>query len=441
MSFPSPTVAAHPPSLDRALLRLALPAIGTTLLKGLFVLTDAWWCGRLGADGLAAFGTASFFGWGLTSLSLAASVGLAARVARATGARDPATAGRAARDGLGAAFLVAAVAGLALWLAAPALVDFQGGSPGVREQALAYLRALVIGAPAWCAHDAADAALRATGDTRTPARAGLVAVLANFLIDPLLIFGWGPLPGFGVAGVGFATGLSQTGTALYLWSVVRRRQGLASGRPTAGGIAATLRIGTPSALLGAGFAGIYVGITPQVAAFGTAQLAAMAIGHRCESVVYLASVGYAGAAQALVGQALGAGDVVRARAVAVRAAWHGGLWAAACSVVLALGGATFARFFTADPASIAAGATYLAIVALSLAPQTVEQVLTGAFEGAGDTLPPLWVGVVAHGARLPLILLATSLGLGVEAIWWVIAGCSVAAGLVLAAIFARRRWR
>lgn len=440
----SSTAAASSPgvSIDRALFALALPAVGTTLLKGVFVLTDAWWCGRLGADGLAAFGTASFFGWGITSASLAASVGLASRVARATGARRSAQAAEAARDGLGAAALVAAAVGLALWLAAPALIAFQGGTPHVQAEALGYLRALVLGMPAWCAHDAADAALRATGDTRTPVRAGLVAALANFGLDPLFVFGLGPVPGFGVAGVGIATGLTQAGTAFYLWSVVHRRGGLARGAPTWPGVRATLRIGTPSALLGSGFAAIYVFLTPVVARFGTPQLAAMAIGHRCESVVYLASVGYAGAAQALVGQSLGAGDLARARAVAVRAAWHGGLWAAACSVVLVLGGGTLARFFTGDAAAIAAGATYLGIVALSLAPQTVEQILTGAFEGAGDTLPPLLVGALAHGARLPLVLLATGrFGFGVEAVWWTIAGCSVAAGVVLAAIFAGRRWR
>lgn len=437
-----PSSLAFPSSIDRALLRLAIPAIATTLLKGLFTLTDAWWCGRLGADGLAAFGTASFFAWGLTSLSLAASVGLAARVARATGARDPAAAARAARDGLAAAFVVAAAVGAGLWWAAPALVAFQGGTPAVQAEALGYLYSLVLGTPCWCAHDAADAALRATGDTRTPARAAVAAVAANFLLDPLFLFGAGPIPAFGVAGVGIATALTQAGTALFLWSVVRRRGGIVFGRPSAAGIGATLRIGLPSAILGAGFAAIYVFITPAVAAFGTEQLAAMTIGHRCESVVYLAAVGYAGAAQALVGQALGAGDPKRARAVAVRAATLAGAWAVGCSVALVLFGAELAGFFTDDVAAIRAGAVYLSIVPLSLAPQTVEQVLTGAFEGAGDTLPPLWVGTVAHGSRLPLVLLATGpLGLGVESIWWTICGCSVLAGVVLAAIFARRRWR
>lgn len=437
-----PSSLAFPSSIDRALLRLAIPAIATTLLKGLFTLTDAWWCGRLGADGLAAFGTASFFAWGLTSLSLAASVGLAARVARATGAGDRAAASGAARDGLAAAFLVALVCGVALWLGAPALVAFQGGTPAVQAEAIAYVRMLALGVPAWCAHDAADAALRGTGDTRTPARAGVVAVACNFALDPLFLFGFGPVPAFGVAGVGIATCLSQLGTAGYLWSVVARRGGLAGGIPSVPGIRSTLRIGIPSALLGAGFAAIYVLITPAVAAFGTAQLAAMTIGHRCESVVYVAAMGYAAAAQALVGQALGAGDPARARAVAVRASLHAGLWALGCSIVLALGGSHFARFFTEDPAVVAAGAVYLAIVALCLAPQTVEQVLTGAFEGAGDTVPPLLVGMVAHGARLPLILGATGLlGLGVESIWATISVCSTLAGVILAAIFRRRRWR
>lgn len=428
-------------TLDRAILRLALPATGTTVLKGLFTLTDAWWSGRLGAAGLAAFGTASFFIWGLTSVSLASSVGLASRVARCTGARDPAGAATASRDGLAAAFAVSALTALALWLAAPALVAFQGGAPEVAREAVGYLRAVALGAPAWFAHDAADAALRGSGDTRTATRAGALAVGINFALDPLLLFGAGPLPALGVAGVGVATALTQVGTALFLWRVVVKRNGLSLTRPHLDGILATLRIGTPSALLGVGFAGIYVVITPLVAAFGTAQLAAMTIGHRSESFVYMVSVGYAAAAQALVGQSLGAGDPERARAIARRCALHACAFALGFSLLLCTGGEFFARFFTDDADAIRAGALYLAIVPLSLAPQTLEQVLTGAFEGAGDTLPPLLVGGITHGLRLPLIFLATGLlGFGVTAIWWTIAGCSVAAGGILAALFRRRRW-
>lgn len=407
----------------------------------MFTLTDAWWCGRLGKESLAAFGTASFFIWGVTAISLASSVGLASRVARSTGAGDRAVAGEAARDGVAAAFFVSLTTALLLWLAAPALVAFQGAAPEVVAEATAYLRMIALGAPAWFLHDAADGALRGSGDTRTSAVAGSVAVGANFLLDPLFIFGWGPIPSLGVAGVGIATAVTQTGTAFFLWRVVLKRKGLSLSLPTFRGILSTLRIGSPSAALGAGFASIYVLITPLVAAFGTAELAAMTIGHRSESFVYMVSVGYAAAAQALVGHSLGAGDVEGARAIARRCAFHACSFAVAFSVLLAVGGSAFARFFTDDPQTIQAGAIYLAIVALSLGPQTLEQVLTGAFEGAGDTIPPLLVGILAHGARLPLILLATSVfGFGVTSIWWTIAGCSVVAGAVMARLFQRRTW-
>lgn len=425
--------------LDRAILRLALPAAGASLLRALFSLTDAWWCGQVGSAQLAAYGTASFFVWGLMAVSLAASVGLAARVARSTGAREATAAGLAARDGLGAALLVASVTGGLLFLFAPELVAFQGGEDEVAREATAYLRALALGAPAYFAHDAADAALRGRGDTRTPAIAGVVAVLVNLALDPLVLFGFGPIPPLGVGGVGMVTVLTQAGTALFLWQVVRWRGGLARGRPGWEGIGRTVRIGAPSAALGLGFSLVYVAITPSVAAFGTAQLAALTLGHRSESIAYMVSVGFAAAAQALVGQYLGAGRPDLARLAARRTAMMAGAFTGIFSLLLVAFSAQFAGFFSSQPEVVAAGALYLAIVGWSLAPQTVETVLTGAFEGAGDTVPPMVLGAVAHGMRLPLVHLCTAvLGLGVASVWGVIAGCSLAAGVGMVVLFRRR---
>jgi Na+-driven multidrug efflux pump len=203
-----------------------------------------------------------------------------------------------------------------------------------------------------------------------------------------------------------------------------------------------LRIGTPSAALGAGFSLIYVAITPAVARFGTAQLAALPIGHRSESFAYFVNAGFAAASQTLVGQRLGAQRTDAARAVAKRVAALACVITGSYSLLLITWAPTFARFFNHDPAVVSAASAYLVIVGLSIVGQTVEMALTGAFEGAGDTLPPLIVGVVTHGARLPLIwFFVQTMGFGVNAIWWTISLCSILAGIVLAGLFARRRWR
>lgn len=439
-SFLNPTPSRA--GMDRVILRLAIPATTSSVLRGTFTFVDAWWCGREGPDSLAAFGAASFYAWALIALSLTASVGIASRVAQATGARDRERASRAARDGLSASFLVAAITGGLFFVFAPNLVAFQGVTDEVAAGGIAYLRALSLGAPAYFAHDAADAALRGTGDTRTPAIVGAFAALLNVALDPLFLFGFGPIPALGVGGVGVATVVLHGLTACVLWTVIRRRRGIVGGRPELSGMRQTVRIGLPSATLGVGFSLVYVALTPAVAAFGTVQIAALAIGHRLESFAYMTNAGFAASAQALVGQRLGAGKDEEARYAARRTAILASLVTGTFTVTLFVFAGSAAGFFSTDAAVVSAGAVYATIIAFSIVPQTVEMVLTGAFEGAGDTVPPLLVGTLTHGIRIPLVYLVTDgLGLGIESVWWVISGCSIAAGLAMAAMFRWRRWK
>lgn len=435
-------LSSAPRHLDRAILHLAIPATGAAVLKSLFSFTDTFWCGRIAKEVLAAYGTASFYVWILNGVSLIASVGLGARVARATGGGDGSGAAAAARDGLAASFPIALAATAVLYFLAPELMAIQGVGPEIVELGSTYLRSVSLGTFSFFAMDAAAAALRGTGDTRTTALAALVATILYQGLAPLLLFGAGPVPGLGIAGIGLAPVIAQSGVALFLWGQVVRRRGISLTRPSLAGMKATARIGLPSAALSVGFSFVYVAIAPAIARFGNAQLAALTVGHRCESFAYQVGIGFAAASQALVGQSLGALKPDLARAAAKRAATVAASVTGTFSVLLLAFAPWVAGFFSDDPQVIDAGALYLRIIALSIAPQTIEQVLTGAFEGAGDTVPPLLVGIFAHGLRIPLVYLLTGpLGTGIVGVWATIAGCTITASAVLVFLFFRRRFR
>jgi putative MATE family efflux protein len=273
-------------------------------------------------------------------------------------------------------------------------------------------------------------------------RFSVVAVVANAALDPLLLFGAGPVPALGVGGVALATLMLQALVIVGLWTVIVREGGLAKGLPNGAGVRETLRIGLPSAVLGLGFSGVFVALTPVVAVFGRAPLAALPIGQRVEAIGYYVNAGFAAAAQTLVGQRLGAGrpDLARhvARRAVILAAWVTGPW----SLAMVLGAPWFAQVFTTDPEVAAAATAFLAIVGVSMLAQTVEVVLIGAFEGAGDTVPPMIVGLLWHGLRVPLAWMATRpLGLGVDSVWWVFTGCAFASAALLVVLFRRAAWR
>ncbi|NJN14174.1 MAG: hypothetical protein HC813_00450, partial [Planctomycetes bacterium] len=203
-----------------------------------------------------------------------------------------------------------------------------------------------------------------------------------------------------------------------------------------------VRIGTPVSLHGIVFSFVYIFIVTETnRAGGDAATAALGLGLRVEGFAYMASVGFCSAAAALVGQNLGAGNIGRAREsawMAVRiGVWISALW----GLVLLLLPETVVGWLSPGPLTTFYALDYFAIVAVSLPFTALEIVLEGAFSGAGDTLPPMLLGLPLTIARIPAaILLARVLGWGVEGVFWALTITSVLRGLAFGFWFARGRW-
>ena len=265
-----------------------------------------------------------------------------------------------------------------------------------------YLGTYLLGAPLIFGFFAVDAAFRAAGDTRTPFVLLLTSVAVTLVLDPVLIVGWGPIPALGMAGAAIAT-ISTRAVAF----VARPRDHRAarSRAVRAAGPAArcgsVVRIGLPTAVTGVVFSLIYVMVTRTATPFGTPALAALGIGHRVESWLYMVGVGFGAATAAIVGQNMGAGRTDRAeRAGWISAAFCSMFGVVACVVELIVP-EWFASIFSNDPAVIAEGARYLRIAALSQVGICAEIVLEGALGGAGATLPPMLTSTRDHGEPHP----------------------------------------
>lgn len=441
-----PALAAPPAGADLttgalrpAILRLALPAVGTTLLQVLFNIVDTFWVGRtLGPSALAAVSLASYAVWIMVSVGELVGVGLTAVAARRHGERDPAAAAAATGTALAMALalgLLVAAGGLA---GIGPIFDLMGAEGEVRLLAHRFLAVQLAGAVLVYGYFVVAAAFRSAGDTRTPFLILGGSVLLNLVLDPMMILGWGPFPTLGVYGAALATVLTRgLGFVAGLW-LLARRGGVRLGfqARVAGTIA---RVGLPTMLTGVLFSLIYMLLVRVVNGFGTAAVAALGVGHKIEGVGYMVAVGFALAAETLVGQNLGARRPGRAR----RAGWVTARMAAA---PLALLGGLFllipeqlAGIFTRDPDVIAAAALYLRAFAVAQLVMPFENVLEGALTGAGYTVWTMVVVVGLSAIRIPLAALAAP-AYGLAGVWWVLSLTAMARAGAMTALWHWGRW-
>jgi putative MATE family efflux protein len=312
--------------------------------------------------------------------------------------------------------------------------------PEVTALGLRYLHAYLLGAPLIFGFFAVDAAFRASGNTRTPFYLLATSVAITLALDPILILGLFGAPKLGIAGAAIATVLTR-GAAFLMGLVILVRRGLIRvARPRLAPILAVSRVGLPTALTGVSFSVIYVVLTRTTTQFGTPALAALGLGHRIESWLYMVGVGFGAAAAAIVGQNLGARRPDRA----ARAGWITMAFASTpglvvCALMLAVP-AQLAAIFTADAAVIAETATYLRIAAIAQLFVAAEVVLEGALGGAGDTVPPMLASTALTASRIPIAAWAAARW-GTTGIWWTITLTAVARAVAMMALWRSGRWK
>ncbi len=427
--------------LPRTIARVALPAVASSLLMTLFFSVDTYWIGtRVGATALAAASTAVFWIWLLVSIAEMVSVGLTAVASRRYGEGRGAEAARIAGDALVLALALGAICGVVGLLLLPHLFAVMHTPPDVSALGVRYLGTYLLGAPLIFGFFAVDAAFRAAGDTRTSFLLLSASVAVTLVLDPILIVGWGPIPAMGVAGAAIAT-VSTRAVAFALGLIIVGRRGvLEVGRPDWRTLATIARVGLPTAVTGVVFSLIYVLVTRTATQFGTPALAALGIGHRVESWLFMIGVGFGAATAAIVGQNLGAGQTERA----ARAGWISvgfcSLFGVVACVLELTAPEWFASIFSHDPAVIAEAARYLRIAAVSQLGICAEIVLEGALGGAGYTLAPMLTSTLITASRIPLAAWAAT-RYGSSGLWWTIALTALGRAVGMLAIWRAGRWK
>jgi len=420
---------------DRLIAALAVPALGSLIADPLLTLVDTAFVGRIGSDSLSALGVATaVFGVAFFLFNFL-EYGTTAEVARAVGADDAATAGRATVTSLVLATGIGIGVTVILVVGAGALAGVMGASGNVRSEAVTYISIRAFAVPGVLIVRAAHGAYRGYQDTTTPFLATLGINGLNLLLDPILIFGLD----MGVAGAAWATLAAQWAGALLFLALLwrgRGRYGLEGARPVVAEVRRYLRAGRDLA--------VRSGALLTAMTFGTAvatrvsdeAIAAHQVLFQVFIFLALSVDALAIAAQALVGKQFGSGDrsqllEVADRMLAMGVAVGFGLAAILAALEPFLGG-----WFTDDPAVLATmGEAYWLLVLMQPA-AAVAFVWDGVFIGAGDFGFLAAAMVVSSGLSVVLLALVLPFGWGLPGVWWALIALMVGRILTLG----WRRW-
>ncbi len=404
----------------KTLLVLAYPLIINRLVQVLYNLTDTYWLGKLGREQLAAPGTAWPLVWFFMSIGMGFATAGFAFVSQYVGAKEYEKANQAAGALYSLMMLFSIGVGIFGVVSAPYLLGFMNVSGTVYPYALEYTRVIFAGIPFSFTLFAFNFLLRAIGDTKTPVKINVGTVLLNLVLDPFLIFGWGPFPEMGVVGAAVATMLSNSlGSIVGGYMLFRGRVGIhltvESLKPDWDFYKRIFRVGIPASVGSSTTALGFVILTRIIftlgGQFGEADVAfaTYSITNRLTNFMFAFSDGISMAMGTMVGQTVGAKLYERAKIIAERTMAINFTILGAGTLLFIFFRVPIFRFFINDPAIIAESAKVVKYFAASLPFFGIFSAVNNVFQSSGHTKKSMALSIVRlWGIRLPL-----SYGLGV----------------------------
>jgi len=412
-------------SIGKSLFALALPIVLANSVQTSYQLINTFWVGRLGADAVAAVSVSFPIIFLLVSLGGGLTIAGSILVAQYTGARDYAKVNHASGQTLLMVLTVSLLLSVVGLLAVPMLLRWMGVSAAVFTDAVAYMRVSFAGIVFVFAFAMYQSIMRGVGETKMPLYVISLSVVLNLILDPLLIFGWGPVPPLGVAGAAYATLITQAlSAALGMYLLFSARFGLQLTRrdllPDWALLQRLFRLGLPASVEQSMQALGLTMLTTLVSGFGTLAVAAFGLSLRVFTFVIIPAFGISMAASTLVAQNIGAGERQRAERVAVYSTWVSLLLLGAVGIIFFVGATPITRFFVPEDAQlIAAGALVLKFMAASFIFSGVQLGLAGTFRGAGDTFITMLLAAIGVWlVQLPIAyLLSHHTDLGATGLW------------------------
>ncbi len=421
------------------LTKLALPIMGTSFIQMAYSLTDIMWLGRLSTNAVAATAIVGFFVWFGAALVMISQIGVGVGVAQSYGREDLVAARKYISNGFQLNTTIAILYALFLFSFRNYIIGFfQVDDPEVVKMAIQYLIIISLGIVFHFQNPMFSATLNSSGNSITPFKVNTIGLVANMILDPLLIFGFGGIPAMGIKGAAIATISSQFFVCLMFFVLGKRTNTLYSrlrllSKPDLEYLKKIIKVGFPPSVQMGIHATISIILARIVASFGPIAIAVQGIGSQIESLSWMTSEGFSTAISAFVGQNYGAKKYDRIEEGYKKGMeLIGGIGLFASLLLIFAAKPLFTIFTPNDPMAIKEGIIYLRVLGLSQFFMSIEIGTAGAFNGLGKTLPPTIVGITFNALRIPIaIILSGYTVLGLAGVWWSVSLTSIVKGIVL----------
>lgn len=432
-----------------SLFSLAVPIILANILQTAYQLIDTFWLGRLGADAVAAVSLS--FPVLFLVLSLGSGLTLAGTVlvSQYKGANDQRMVDFNSSQTMSLIFFISILLSAVSYYAAEPLMKLIGAGPEILASSVSYFKVSSLGFVFLFMFFSFQSLMRGIGNVMLPVYVVLFTVFLNLILDPLFIFGYGNIPGYGVAGAAIASIITQALSAIIgFWILTRGQSGIKVQTkdmfPHLSTIKKIVNLGIPSSLEQSTRA---LGMTVMVilvTSFGSEVVAAYGIGARILSFIVIPALGLAIATTSLVGQNVGAIKIKRAEKVANLSSQIAFFGLTGMGLIMFFFAEPITAFFIPnDPEVIKDASLFIKIMSPSFGLLGVQQVLNGVFNGAGFTKASMLISILNLWIiRFPLAyILSHKTTIDYEGIWWSFPLSNAVAAIVAFIYFKQGYWK
>ena len=436
-------------SIPRHLVVFSIPMFLGNLLQAFYNTVDSIWVGRfLGPNALAAVSVGFPIIFALIALVTGLTMASTILVSQYFGARRYDQVTKTVNNSLLLLTILGVVVSAVGVIFRRPLLELINTPPDVIDMAQAYMGIYMAGLVGMFLYNAAGSILRGLGDSRTPLRFLAYATGINVVLDPLFIFGLGPLPTMGVPGVALATVLAQSIAAVLSLHYLYVKSGIVRYRPGSFKLdwqltKLTFKLGLPAGLQQMLVSLSFLVVSSIVNSFGSVVVAGFGAGGRLDQFAFMPAMSISMAVSALVGQNLGAGKLSR---VYETVRW---------SIIVAVGITTLVALvaifspkvllslFTTDQAVSEAGSVYLRYMGCGYIPMAMMFTIGGVLRGTGDTMATMVLTVLSLWVfRVPVAWYLSSLPqFGVSGVWLAIAASPFVGFLFHLIYFKTGRWQ